>query len=44
MLKARGVKTKLYYYPEDGHAIPNNEPGTDAVMNILIWLDEHLMP
>lgn len=43
-LKAQGVKTKMYYYPEDGHAILSNEPGTDAAMNIFIWFDEHLNP
>jgi hypothetical protein len=37
------VNSKLYYYPEDGHAIGGNEPGIDAVMNINFWLDEHLM-
>jgi dipeptidyl aminopeptidase/acylaminoacyl peptidase len=41
-LKSMGVKTKMYYYPEDGHAVPGSETGTDAEINILLWLDEHL--
>jgi hypothetical protein len=43
-LKANGVKTKMYYYPEDGHAVASNEPGTDAALNILLWFDEYLNP
>jgi dipeptidyl aminopeptidase/acylaminoacyl peptidase len=42
MLKEQGVKTKLYNYPEDGHAIASAEPSIDATMNILLWLDENL--
>ena len=41
MLKDMGVKTKIYNYPEDGHAIASCEPGIDATMNIFFWLDEH---
>jgi hypothetical protein len=35
-----GVKTKLQYYPDDGHAIASSEPGIDAEINILLWLNE----
>ncbi len=42
MLKDQGVKTKLYHYPEDGHAIAGSEPGMDALMNIFFWMDENL--
>ena len=43
MLKEQGVNSKLYHYPEDGHAIPSTEPFMDATMNMLMWFDEHLM-
>eukprot|EP00347_Sterkiella_histriomuscorum_P007160 403350033 len=39
-LKQQGVKTKIYNYPEDGHAIGSTEPGLDATMNISLWFDE----
>ena len=44
MLKAKGVTSKLYFYPEDGHSIAGNETNIDAVMNMLQWFDEYLMP
>ena len=40
MLKDMGVPTKLYHYPEDGHAIGGTEPGLDATMNIYFWFDQ----
>jgi dipeptidyl aminopeptidase/acylaminoacyl peptidase len=36
------VPTKLYNYPEDGHAIASTEPSIDALMNIFFWFDEYL--
>jgi acylaminoacyl-peptidase len=42
MLRSQGVKSKLYNYPDDGHAIASSEPSIDATMNIFFWLDEHL--
>jgi len=41
-LKEQGVDTKLFMYPEDGHAIASSEPSIDATINILMWLDERL--
>jgi acylaminoacyl-peptidase len=40
MLKDMSVPTKLYHYPEDGHAIGGTEPGLDATMNIFFWFDQ----
>lgn len=37
-----GVDTKLYYYPDDGHAVASTEPSVDAYINIILWLDDHL--
>ena len=34
-----GVPTKLYYYAEEGHAVSGTEPGTDALINIIFWID-----
>jgi len=42
MLKEQGVNSKLYHYPEDGHAIGSTEPSIDATMNMFVWFDEHL--
>ena len=41
ILKAQGVKTKLYNYPEDGHSVAGNETSIDALMNISLWFDEN---
>jgi len=43
-LKSMGVKTKLYYYPEDGHGITTTEPSMDALMNMCLWISEHVLP
>jgi acylaminoacyl-peptidase len=40
MLQDLGVPTKLYCYPEDGHAIWGTEPGVDVNMNIFFWFDQ----
>ncbi len=40
MLKDQGVSTKIYHYPEDGHAIAGTETGLDATMNIFFWFDQ----
>ena len=42
-LKSRNVDTKMHYYPDQGHAIPAVEQGTDAVMNMNLWFDKHLL-
>jgi dipeptidyl aminopeptidase/acylaminoacyl peptidase len=41
-LKSLGVKSKLYYYPEDGHAVASTEPSYDATINIIQWMNENL--
>ena len=43
ILKKNGVESKIYNYPEDGHAVASNEPSIDALMNIFTWFDEKLI-
>lgn len=43
-LKSKGVPTKLYNYPEDGHGLGKKlEHALDAYLNIAFWLDEYAM-
>ncbi|NWJ04637.1 APEH enzyme, partial [Crypturellus undulatus] len=41
-LKARGVPTRLLWYPSNGHALAGVEAEADGFMNIALWLLEHL--
>lgn len=43
-LKSKGVDTKMYNYPESGHALAKSpEHYLDAFMNIALWLDQYAM-
>ncbi|XP_025897295.1 acylamino-acid-releasing enzyme-like [Nothoprocta perdicaria] len=41
-LKARGVPTRLLWYPGNGHALAGVEAEADGFVNIALWLLEHL--
>jgi acylaminoacyl-peptidase len=41
-LQQKGVDTKLYNYPDSGHAILPTEHATDANFNIAFWFDKYL--
>ncbi|NXE12877.1 APEH enzyme, partial [Lophotis ruficrista] len=41
-LKARGVPTRLLWYPGNGHALAGVEAEADGFMNIVLWLLKHL--
>jgi len=42
-LQELGVDTKLFNYPESGHALALTEHTVDATMQIALWLDKYLM-
>ena len=37
------IESKLYLYPESGHALAKTEHGTDALLNISFWMNKHLL-
>ena len=42
-LKSMGVDTKLYDYPESGHALGKSpEHANDAYLNISLWMDKYV--
>ncbi|XP_021265632.1 acylamino-acid-releasing enzyme-like isoform X1 [Numida meleagris] len=41
-LKARGVPTRLLWYPKNNHALAGVEAEADSFMNIVLWLLQHL--
>ncbi|NWX16104.1 ACPH enzyme, partial [Aegotheles bennettii] len=41
-LKARGVPTRLLWYPGNNHALAGVEAEADGFMNIVLWLLKHL--
>ncbi|NWW02607.1 ACPH enzyme, partial [Oreocharis arfaki] len=41
-LKARGVPTRLLWYPGNNHALAGVEAEADGFMNIALWLLKHL--
>ncbi|XP_061314211.1 acylamino-acid-releasing enzyme-like [Pezoporus flaviventris] len=41
-LKARGVPTRLLWYPGNSHALAGVEAEADGFMNIALWLSKHL--
>ncbi|OXB78652.1 UNVERIFIED_CONTAM: hypothetical protein H355_002617, partial [Colinus virginianus] len=41
-LKARGVPTRLLWYPKNNHALAGIEAEADGFMNIVLWLLQHL--
>ncbi|XP_027556817.1 acylamino-acid-releasing enzyme-like [Neopelma chrysocephalum] len=41
-LKARGVPTRLLWYPGNGHALAGVEAEADGFMNMALWLLKHL--
>ncbi|XP_061202925.1 acylamino-acid-releasing enzyme isoform X1 [Neopsephotus bourkii] len=41
-LKARGVPTRLLWYPGNSHALAGIEAEADGFMNIALWLSKHL--
>ncbi|NXE30567.1 APEH enzyme, partial [Ardeotis kori] len=41
-LKARGVTTRLLWYPGNGHALAGVEAEADGFMNTVLWLLKHL--
>ncbi|XP_054033384.1 acylamino-acid-releasing enzyme-like [Dryobates pubescens] len=41
-LKARGVPTRLLWYPGNNHALTGVEAEADGFMNMVLWLLEHL--
>ncbi|NWX42038.1 APEH enzyme, partial [Steatornis caripensis] len=41
-LKARGVPTRLLWYPGNNHALAGVEAEADGFMNMALWLVEHL--
>ncbi|NXP70692.1 ACPH enzyme, partial [Ramphastos sulfuratus] len=41
-LKARGVPTRLLWYPGNNHALAGVEAEADGFMNMVLWLLEHL--
>ena len=42
-LQELGVETRLYNYPESGHALLPTEHTADATLNISLWFDKYLM-
>jgi len=42
-LQEQGVESKLYNYPDSGHALLPTEHGIDATLNISLWMDKYLM-
>ena len=42
VLRERGIETKMYMYPGQGHSISGIEEGVDANMNIFRWLIQYL--
>ncbi|GBG25434.1 Acylamino-acid-releasing enzyme [Hondaea fermentalgiana] len=43
-LRERGVPSKLYMFPDSGHAIAPTEQNLNAVFELLLFLHEHLLP
>ncbi|NWY50727.1 ACPH enzyme, partial [Chionis minor] len=41
-LKARGVPTRLLWYPGNNHALAGVEAEADGFMNMVLWLVKHL--
>ncbi|NXF14180.1 APEH enzyme, partial [Smithornis capensis] len=41
-LKARGIPTRLLWYPGNNHALAGVEAEADGFMNIVLWLLKHL--
>ncbi|KAM9374507.1 LOW QUALITY PROTEIN: acylamino-acid-releasing enzyme [Phaethornis superciliosus] len=41
-LKARGVPTRLLWYPGNNHALAGVEAEADGFMNMALWLTKHL--
>ena len=42
-LQEMGIETRLYNYPESGHALLPTEHTVDATLNIAIWFDKYLI-
>lgn len=43
-LRERGVPSKLYMFPDSGHAIAPSEQNINAVFELMLFLHEHLLP
>ena len=43
ILQAMGVECRLMKYPGDNHSLMKNEHGTDANLNIAMWMDKYLI-